>query len=818
MFGSLGTIVSRHWLWVLLGWAVLVVVVRSTTPRWEELTCDGDFAYLPAQMSSVQGEKLLEAAFPEVLSRSNLVLVVARPHGPLQPADLALVDRLIDEFTPTSDDGPIVDLLSHQTPVIGEKLLSEPGPQGQATLIVLQLPSEFMAIGNMPFVKNLYGKLATLRTEQGFPQGLQLGITGSAAIGADMLFSAEESIRNTELATCLLVVAILLIVYRAPGLVVIPLATIFLSLMVATGLVALIALGSQQFGWFDFKIFKTTRIFVVVILYGAITDYCLFLIARYREELERGLPPGEAIALSLANVSHALVGSAMTTIVGLGCMAFADFGKFRNSGPAIALCLLVALAASMTLAPALLRATGAAVFWPFGLRTRNRLRTEERPALSPENGASHLSGFWLWLSGQVVTRPGLIMVVSLLLLAPLAYRGLSVQVTYDLLAELQEQRPSVHGTRLLRQYFAAGEIGPLTVLAHQETGQFATGSNRWRKIGQLAEQLHQLEYRDSQGNNLRPIISVRSLAEPLGDRPTQFGLFSGLRKGVLRSHHRTKNTYLAQAEPYLDKVTRLDLVFQYDPFSIESIRLLDHLENYLHRIAEDPHSAWYGTTFYFRGTTAGIRDLRAVTASDQSLIQQLVTLAVLGVLLLLIGRPLVSSYLVLSVLFGYFVTIGTCMFLFSWLYGDTFHGLDWKVPIFLFVILIAVGEDYNIYLVTRVFEEQRVRGAREGVRVALAQTGGIITSCGVIMAGTFIAMTAGTLRAMHELGFALALGVLLDTFVIRTILVPAFLVLRDRPAPAEQKPASSLSETSDLPSPPSPHPLRHTARREREGM
>lgn len=809
MFGSLGTIVSRRWLWVLLGWAVLVLVVRHTEPRWEDVTCDGDFAYLPTEMASVQGEKLLEAAFPEVLSRSNLVLIVARSQGTLQPADLAVADRLIDEFTPTQDDGPIIDLLSRQTPVIGEKLVSEPKADGQATLVVLQLRDEFMAIGNMPFVKEIYGTLEAIRTEPGFPAGLELGVTGSAAIGADMLFSAEESIRNTELATCFLVVVILLVVYRAPGLVVVPLLTIFLSLMVATGLVALVTLANQQFGWFDFKIFKTTRIFVVVILYGAVTDYCLFLISRYREELEGGRPPAEAIAVSLAGVGHALVGSAMTTIVGLGCMAFADFGKFRNSGPAIALCLVVAMAASLTLAPALLRATGSAVFWPFGIVPRNRDLADVSGRVEAAGAASYLSGLWQWLSRQIVTRPRLIMVASLLILAPLAYQGLSVQVTYDLLTELQDQRPSVRGTRLLGQYFAAGEIGPVTVLAHQETGHFATSSDRWQRIGQLAEALHQLEYRDSQGNCVRPITSVRSLAEPLGDRRAQFGLFSGLRKGILRGHHRTKNTYLAQAAPYIDKVTRLDLVFQYDPFSIESIRLLDHLEGYLHRLAEDPKSAWYGTTFYFRGTTAGIRDLRAVTASDQLRIQQLVTIAVLVVLVLLIGRPLVSSYLVLSVLFGYFVTIGTCMLLFSWLYGDTFHGLDWKVPIFLFVILIAVGEDYNIYLVTRVFEEQRRCGPIEGVRVALMQTGGIITSCGVIMAGTFIAMAAGTLRAMHELGFALALGVLLDTFVIRTILVPAFLVLRERGQPAAQP--------ESTPSPPkAPHLLGYTATREQE--
>jgi len=1034
MSSRLGTLVARHWALVLVAWLVLVAGVQILAPRWDDVTHDGDFAYLPKAMTSVQGEKLLEAAFPRVASKSQVALVVARPDGPLEPADFDVAHRLVEQFTPGEDDhGPVTGVWSYESQVVGRKLISRPGSDGQAVLIVLHLRNEFMAVQNMGLMSSIYrsldvvqleealavaldgqcvarsdlGELARadepeqraalagqLRAQQadlrdwvaplagwfggtdpreaepiervlakvrlvldgpvrdaldeaagqsdalagvktldglaepakrleavqgraielikeahgategalevmrelsiaedgppdempedardslaalearldailaeqqaagsgqqaagsgqrevavvGPPGGLQIGVTGSAAVGSDMLEAAKQSIRNTELATVLLVVVILLIVYRAPGLVAVPLVTIVASTAVAMGLIALATRLSEHVAWLDFKVFKTTKIFIVVIVFGAGTDYCLFLISRYKEELARGLDHGAAIARSLGCVGDALAASALTTIFGLATMIFADFGKFRNSGPVIAFCLVVALAACVTLAPALLRGAGRIVFWPLGTgAARGATRPDgphtgdpgaPRAELAGPAGPSVFGWFWQRVAGAVIARPGLILVVSLLLLAPLAAKGLfsPMPLTYDLLSELRADRPSVQGTRLLEQYFLSGETGPVTVLAYDKNGGFNTKPGTYR-IALLTRFLYDLDYLDEQGgrrtdangNPIDPIVSVRSLTEPLGGAPGSFSPLSTAgrsRLAVLR-HPKTKATFLAQSPGQAGHVTRLDLIFPYDPFSRESVDALGYVQKRLEALADgscnrwpdswwpkdltakqrqELASQWQGVTFRFVGTTAGIRDLRTVTASDQRRIQQLVVIAVLAVLIVILRRPVVCLYLVASVLLGYFVTIGVTEWFFRWCYGPTFDGLDWKVPIFLFVLLIAVGADYNIYLTTRVFEEQRRLGMREGLRTAVVRTGGIITSCGVIMAGTFASMATGTLRAMQELGFALALGVLLDTFVIRTILVPALLALRQGRAVADETPV----EAEILTPGPTPH-------------
>lgn len=768
MYNRLGEFVARHWLAIIVAWVALVPAVRWIAPAWDSVTNDGDLAYLPAEMTTVRGERLMQQAFPHNRAKSQFVLVFERDTG-LTPADRAVVETVAERFAEDADHGlPVVGVITPNTDIIGRRMIS---PDGQAALVMVNLGREFMTFANIAGLALVKNVLDEVRASPDFPAGLTIGVSGSAAIGGDMLSAAEESIQNIELATVILVVAILLIVYRAPLLTFIPLVSIVVAAVIAMGLVALLTQLSTVpgFEWCHYKVFKTTKIFIIVVLFGSGTDYCLFLIARYREELQRGLDHHRAVATAVAHVGEAVVASALTAIVGLGMMFFADFGKFSNSGPTIALCLAVTLVACLTLAPAILRATGRLVFWPFQVKQvpPEQLAQQDLPAAGGR--------FWDWLGRVIIARPALILVVSIVGLAPLAYEGWKdVPISYDLVRELPAERASVVGTGMVRRHFSAGETGPITVVAFQEHGAFDTPAGE-REIAQLTRLLWDID----------GVESVRSITEPLGDKPGTASTpltSAGRRKLAARKHPRSQALYLTQVPELAGQVTRLDVVSSYDPFSREAANLVDTIDHKLQTLTKSDESAWHNAEFEFVGITAGTRDLRSVTSSDQRMIQRLVLLAVYAVLILIVRRPLISIYLVLSVLFTYYVTIGATELVFRWAYVD-FDGLDWKVPLFLFVILVAIGEDYNIYLITRVIEEQRRHGLLGGLRAAVVHTGGIITSCGIIMAGSFVSMLTGTLRGIVELGFALSLGVLLDTVVVRPILVPAFLALwwrRDR--------------------------------------
>lgn len=812
MYRALGTFVSRHWIAILVVWIVATVGLHSIAPDWKSIIHGGEFTFLPEGIPSRDGEELFRKSFSHDFLGSNVVVVVRRLSGKegLLPQDRDFIDRVlkprieriaaeaggIDEEAVDIGDGDfrtpakareralkgrsvITAVRTYSDSAIGHLLDSD---DGKASLVMVNLRTELFAHENRPTIEKIERLIARdgdLRSEGGLiPPGLDLAISGSATVGRDMHDAETASAKATEFWTVFLVVALLLLIYRSPLLAFIPLVTVVIAVHLA--LVALSLMAQAE--WIH--PFAGIDVYITVVMYGAGVDYCVFLMARYKEELDAGLPIDEAIQSSITKVGAALVASAGTTMAGIGMMVFCQFGKFQQAGAAMSMSLVFVLAASMTFAPALMLLFGRWAFWP-------NIRNERIPAragwLSPTRFVTRIlehdlvTRFWERVGLWLVRRPGTIFFGSIALMAPFALNAVvnSENLSYGLMSELPSDVPCVIGSRAVQDHYSPGITGPVTVLLQNREWDFrqreATEAIRGLTAN-LAERRDELKLDD-----------VRSLSHPLGvteaaeraearnqeemdSLPVSRRLVeAGVRRKKILEH------YVSDRGPMAGQVTRLDVVFHDDPFSRDSIRRLERFSETIRYCL--PESLRSGTELHFIGATPSIRDLKQVTGQDQLLINILVIISVFFVLVALLRKVAIAGYLIVSVYFSYLVALGVTFSLFQLADWDGFSGLDWKVPIFLFTILIAVGEDYNIYLMARIEEESRRHGPIHGVTVALARTGGIISTCGVIMAGTFVSLMAGFLLGMNQLGFALAFGVLLDTFIVRPVLVPAYLIL-----------------------------------------
>ena len=788
MFVSLGKLVARGWAMLLVGWLALAAIAVFIAPPWASVVIDGEFGFLPEDSDSKRAELLFREAFPHESLASNIMIVAHRvTPGGISDADKTFITDVLkpglektldkffqDESEPSSAatdenglrDKRIVEKITcHADGPIGELFNSK---DKQATLVEVELTTDFTDGRNDAAIEAVEAYLARIPDQDvsadGHPTGLQLDMTGSATVGRDMRRAARESAKATELWTVLLVMFLLIVIYRAPLLAIIPLFTVAVATAVSLRLLACFS------GFGLVKLFAGIETYVTVLIYGAGVDYCLFLIARYKEELEDGATFEEAISNTLSKIGAALTASACTVMCGIGMLVFAQFGKFQQAGIAITFGLFVVLCASLTFTPALLRLAGRWAFWP-----NSRFQTL-RPAsgwLSPTSVFSRLRAYnvfqtgWHYVGQRLVQRPGTIWLVSVLAMLPFAILGVVrySDLSYGLLTELPKSEPSVIGTTAIQQHFPAGEIGPVRMIVRHPRIDFNSADGR-DPIATLTDTL--LATKDQ----LR-LAGIRSLAAPMGDPNADL---VGNPKGPLAIARRA-GVVTAIRKSYIGTggdSTRIDLIFQIDPFSRKSISTFEDFKTTIPKMLP---SELADAELSYVGPTPSIRDLKHVTDSDQIRIDVLVLAGVFLILVLLLRKPAISAYLIISVFFSYLATLGVTYALFWFLSPGEFAGLDWKVPMFLFTILIAVGEDYNIFLMTRIEEEQAVYGPVLGVTRALEKTGSIISSCGIIMAGTFSSLLAGSLVGMHQLGFALAFGVLLDTFVVRPVLVPAWLIM-----------------------------------------
>jgi RND superfamily putative drug exporter len=434
MFEKIGYFSSRFRYPIILFWVVAVVLVTLLAPNLGDMTISDQTSFLSAKAPSIQAASLASKYFPEQSSSGSAVLVLYRPDG--RVFDLPQVQPYIDDLTHwlENDADPshtiIANVLSPADPNLTDRLTSQ---DGQVVIFNVGL------IGSMENTATTNMLKVIQKHMENTPNGIEGYVTGGSAIAQDYKSSALASAEKTTLITVVLVIVILLTIYRSPVLPFVPLITIGIAYGISRGLVAWLALSGM-------KISSLTDVFMVVLLFGAGTDYCLFITSRFREYMADDYSGVEAVRGTIARVGETITSSAGTVIVGTIAMTFVELKMFANSGPSLALGVFVALLAGLTLTPALLAVLGRHAFWPG----------------KPSHAGTR--AVWGRLASWVARRPWLPLVLALIVLVPLAIYGLGHHTNFDLLADLPSSDPAKAGFKLLSDHFGAGEMQPQDVI------------------------------------------------------------------------------------------------------------------------------------------------------------------------------------------------------------------------------------------------------------------------------------------------------------------------------------------------------------------
>jgi putative drug exporter of the RND superfamily len=387
----------------------------------------------------------------------------------------------------------------------------------------------------------------------------------------------------------------------------------------------------------------------------------------------------------------AILASGTTVVLSLLTLLVAELNSTKGLGPVLAIGIVVALAAMMTLLPALLVICGRWVFWP----------------VKPSYGSAEptASGVWARVGRSIARRPRVVWVATALVLAAMALGTLGLKASGLTNAESFRGRPdSVVGQSVLARHFPAGAGQPVVV------------------IGRAPDAA-------------RLLATVRATPGITGVTPPVTRAGEAYLQGTLTSA----------------------------PDSQAAYATIDRVRSAVHAIP--------GADALVGGNSAINLDVERAAAHDRQVIIPLILAVVFVVLALLLRAIVAPVMLIATVVLSFAAALGVSALVFDHVFN--FGGADTSFPLFVFVFLVALGIDYNIFLMTRVREEAKHRGTRAGAVTGLAATGGVITSAGLVLAGTFAALGTLPVTFLAELGFAVAFGVLLDTLVVRSVLVTA---------------------------------------------
>ncbi|KOV21905.1 MMPL family transporter [Streptomyces sp. XY152] len=676
MSGSRGAarlVCGRRSKWLVLGlWVVVLFAVAPFAQKLGDAQDNDAASWLPGSAESTQVLEISEGFRPEQIPA---VVVYARGGG-LTAADRERIAEDVARLERLGDHG----IRGGET--LGPVFDRETDPRAAQVLVPITMDARgWERIG--PAVDSIRGEVG----ESG--GGLAVHITGPGGTSAD-LSEAFAGIDSTLLLSATAVVVVmLLITYRSPTLLLVPLLAVICALFTAQALIYFLAeyagltVNGQSAG------------ILTVLVFGAGTDYALLLVARYREELRRHEDRHEAMALALHRAGPAVLASGATVVLSMLVLLTAEMNSTRGLGPVAAIGVAVALLAMLTLFPALLVVCGRWIFWP----------------VIPHHGAPDPTerGVWARTGRGIARRPRMVWGVTAAVLVVCSLGLVQLRAEGIDNADAFTGKPdSITGQEVSARYFPAGSGNPLVVVSDREQAE-AVGRAVASTEGVVPE----------------------SLGLPPGTKPS----FEG--KVLFEA------TMTAPADSEAAKQT------------VERVR------DAVHTVP--------GADARVGGGTAALLDMDEATTHDNMLIIPLVLVVVLLILCVLLRALIAPLLLIATVILSFAAALGLSALAFRHVFDYAGESTDF--PLFVFVFLVALGIDYNIFLTTRIREEAAHRGTRPGVVTGLAATGAVITSAGLVLAGTFAALGTLPMVAFAEIGFAVALGVLIDTFVVRSVLV-----------------------------------------------
>lgn len=730
----------KLWLRILLPtvliivWLAIAGIGGPTFGKISSVSTNDQAGFLPASaestaVSEVQSKFQEEGILPAVV-------VIVKDAGTIPESDQAAFDEL--KITMGESDAVAAPAEGAQSSVVGP-IYSEDGEAVEYIVPIDRGDGESL----LPTVTEFRELVA-----ENVPSGYTTYVAGPAGLLADFVtgFAGIDGI--LLLVALAAVFIILLIVYRS---ILLPIVVLVTSVFALSGSI----LGIYYLALNDIiKVSGQSQGILSILVIGAATDYALLMVARFRESLFDVQSKWAAIGRAFRGSFEAITASAATVILALLCLLFSDLNSNKALGPIAAFGILFAYLSAITFLPAVLVALGRASFWPFmpkfGMKKQPKVKGE------PIAGLEGIGGLWRWVGSIIAKRPRITWIVTLvILLAAVAGLGAlkanGVPQTQLLLGNNIE---SVDGQAALAEHFDAGSGAPVVIIANESN--YEEIEDAAAQVDGVTEVAFQPDFEKlaADAKQAKEEAAAIVAAAQASGNPMTIAQ-AGQQAGDIMAA-------IAPEPKVVDGKVLINATLKYQSDSAQAEDVVKQLRTDLHAIDGD---------VIVGGPTAIALDTNTTAQADLIKVIPIVLAVILIILMILLRSIVAPLILIGTVVVSYGATLGVSALVFNNLFN--FPGADASVPLFGFVFLVALGIDYNIFLMTRVREESLGLGTRPGILRGLAVTGGVITSAGVVLAATFAALGVIPILFLVQIAFIVAFGVMLDTILVRSLLVPA---------------------------------------------